>query len=106
MPAQSAFRMSVCIHDQVADLFLYSVSLFREEEELYVLLSLHGREDGLSTTDQDDQHPQLHRRGGEGFKTLIVLLLSPLLLRHSHGSRLIETLAIRATLDACPVPFV
>ncbi len=61
-------------------------------------ISLHGREDGLSTTDQDEQHPQLHSRGGEGLETLIVLLLSPLLSRRGYGSRIIETLAIARLL--------
>ena len=87
-------------HSDLTDL------IHSEEEELYVLKTFCYTMNELSTTNQDEQYQEIHCRGGEGFKTLIVLLLSPLLLRHGHGSRLIETLAIRATLDACPVPFV
>ena len=45
----------------------------REEEDLYVPTKLRVNENGLSTTDQDEQHQAVYCGSGEGFKALSLL---------------------------------
>lgn len=76
--ALNSFRACVC-------------SMYREEEELYVLVQLDRGENGLSTTDQVRQHQGIHCRRGEGAQALTLLSLS------RHGSS-IETLAYASAM--------
>ena len=46
----------------------------REEEDLYVLMQIHSIQDGLSTTDQDGQHQEVHCRCGEGLLKALRML--------------------------------
>ena len=45
----------------------------REEEDLYVPTKLRVNENGLSTTDQNEQHQAVYCGSGEGFKALSLL---------------------------------